>query len=90
MNTLFQISMYRPQLHSSRGTPACRLVGHGSSAAEEVDLRAAAARARVAHLPEVVVGAELADALGGQKASARCSNASSSRGMPRFPWKTVT
>ncbi len=35
-----------------------------AAAAHEVDLRAAAARAGVAHLPEVVVGAELEDAVG--------------------------
>ena len=38
-------------------------VGAGA-AADEVDLRAAAARTGVAHLPEVVVGAELHDAVG--------------------------
>ena len=48
MNTLFQISI-------SGSVPVPRDV---------VDLRAAAARAGVAHLPEVVVGAELEDAVG--------------------------
>ena len=35
-----------------------------AAAADEIDLRAAAARPRVAHLPEVVVAAELEDAVG--------------------------
>ena len=55
MNTLFQTSTRR----SLSGT--ARFV-----AAIEVDLGAAAARAGVAHLPEVVVGAQLLDAIGRQ------------------------
>ena len=40
---------------------------HGTVVFHEVDLRAASARPGVAHLPEVVLGAEFADAIGRQE-----------------------
>ena len=57
MNTLFQISTKRSQLHA--GAEAHRLGAGEVVAAEVVDLRAAAARAGLAHLPEVVRRAQL-------------------------------
>ena len=61
MNTLFQISTYRSQLHSmprQTGSRAGQLV-----AAKVIDLRAPSARPRFPHRPEVVGRAQLADPL---------------------------
>ena len=75
MNTLFQISI--------SGIAA-------GAAAHVVDLRAAAARPGLAHLPEVVVGAELEDAIRRHAKLRQMSYASSSRGMPFSPLKIDT
>ena len=64
---------------------ADRLRARQMIAAEVVDLRAAAARAGVAHLPEVVVGAELRRGDRSDTYFSQCSYASSSRGMPASP-----
>ena len=59
------------------------------TAAHEVDPRAASTGGGVAHLPEVVVGAELHDA-DPARTSARCRIRPASRGMPFSPLKMET